>query len=332
MSEIEAPDSTSGGPRRAVGWLTYLRNLVLHNLGLKVLSLLAAFALWVFVNAGAHETERALQIPLELRNLPSHLMIVSPRVDFIDLRVSGPRTLLGRINPSELSIVLDLGGVRPGPAVFRVLTEPLNLPRGVKVARLTPSEVTLEFSRLSRRTIPVRLTFTGKPPGGLRVTETRVAPESVDVSGPMELVDKIQAVEAAPIDLSGATPGVIERELALEPQREHLSYTASLVHAEIRLEEPEQTRVFRRVPVVVRNSPHRTRVSPEAVSITLRGPKSTTEALELDHGAVYIDAAGLEPGKHALAPSVDLPAEVELVKLEPVALIVSVLHEKRRTQ
>jgi YbbR domain-containing protein len=330
MSDTAAEGSRARGWRRTVRFIGFLRDLVLRNVGLKLLSLLAAFALWVFVNAGARETERALQIPLELQNLPRHLMIVSPRVDLVDLRVSGPRTLLGRINPKELKIVLDLSGVRPGPAVFRVLTDPLNLPRGVKIARLTPSEVTLEFSRTSRRTLPVRVTFTGRPPGDLRVTQTKVAPESVEVSGPMEVVDKMQAVETAPIDLSTTEPGVIQRELLLEPPLQYLSYTASLVRAEVRLEEPEQTRVFKRVPVVVRNTSQRTTVKPESVSITVRGPRSALQALELDHGAVYIDAAGLEPGEHAIAPSADLPAEVELVKQEPAKLAVSVSSEKRK--
>lgn len=329
MSDTAEEGARRRRPRRTARIGALLRDLVLRNVGLKLLSLLAAFALWVFVNAGARETERTLQIPLELQNLPPHLMIVSPRVDLVDLRVSGPRTLLGRINPNELKIVLDLGGVRPGPAVFRVLTESLNLPRGVKISRLTPSEVTLEFSRIGRRTLPVRVTFTGKPPGDLRVTETRVAPESVEVSGPMEVVDKMQAVETAPLDLATTEAGVMQRELLLEPPLEYLSYTASLVRAEVRLEEPEETRVFRGVPVVVRNTSQRTTVKPESISVTIRGPKSALEALELNHGTVYIDAAGLEPGEHTLAASADLPAEVKLVKQEPASLLVSVSSEKR---
>ncbi len=52
---------------------------------------------------------------------------------------------------------LDLRGVRPGPAVFRLIADALDLPRGVTVARLTPSEVTLEFARVVRKSVPVRV-------------------------------------------------------------------------------------------------------------------------------------------------------------------------------
>jgi hypothetical protein len=84
------------------------------------------------------------------------------------------------------------------------------------------------------------------------------------------------------------------------------------------------------VPVIVRNSEHRTEIKPASVKITLRGPHSVIESLELGHGAVYIDAADLAPGSYQLAPSVDLPVEVELVKWEPRAVKLTILEEKRR--
>jgi YbbR domain-containing protein len=267
---------------------------------------------------------------LELRNIPPHLMIVSPRVDFIDLRVSGPRTLLSRIDAERLAIVLDLSGVRPGPAVFRILTEALNLPRGVAVVRVTPSEVTLDLERVARKTVAVHLTLTGKPPSGLRVTDSKVAPEVVEVIGPTDEVEQIKQAETVAIDLSQAEPGLIEREVGLETPREYVSFSASRVHAQVQLEEPEQTRAFTGVPIVVRNAVYRTTVTPATVRITVRGPRSTTELLELDHGAVYIDAAGLEPGGHTATPSVDLPADVELVKQEPTSVKLRVLREKRK--
>lgn len=307
-----------------------LRWILLHNAGRKLLSLLAAAGLWFFVNAGERDTELAVQVPVELRNIPPNIMLVSPRVDFIDLVVSGPRTLLNRIDPEQLSMTLDLRGVRPGPAVFRILGEALDLPRGVAVVRLTPSEVTLEFAAVTRKTVPVHVAFTGKAPSGLHVTETRVAPEAVEIVGPASQVDQIKAAETAPIDLGTAEPGLIERDLTIEAPREYVSFSASLVHAQVRLEEPERTRTVASVPVIVRNSAYRTRLKPGTVQVTVRGPRSATESLELDHGAVYIDATGREPGTYEVTPAVDLPAAVELVKQEPGVVELRILRQKRR--
>jgi len=307
-----------------------LRWLLLHNAGVKLLSLLIAVGLWFFVNVGERDAEISVQVPVELRNIPPSVMLVSPRVDFIDLVVRGPRTLLNRIDSERLSMMLDLHGVRPGPAVFRIVGDAMDLPRGVTVVRLTPSEVTLEFAPVLRKRVPVHVALAGKPPGELRVVATRAAPESVEVVGPASDVEAVKNAETVPIELGEATAGLIERDVPLDPPREYVSFSAALVHAQVRLEEPERTRTLIEVPVVVRNSPWRTTVRPAVVQITVRGARSTTEALELDHGAVYIDATGEEPGTYQRTPAVDLPAGLELVKQEPGAVALRILRQKRR--
>lgn len=306
-----------------------LRWLLLHNAATKLLAVCIAAGLWFFVNTGERDTELGIQVPVELRNRPANVMLVSPRVDFIDLVVSGPRTLLNRIDPEQLSVALDLHGIRPGPAVFRIVGDTLELPRGVTIVRMTPSEITLEFATVLRKRLPVHVAITGKPPDGLRVTDTGVAPESVEVVGPSAAVAAMRTVETQPVDLGEAGAGLLERDVALEPPSEYVAFSAGLVHVQVRLEEPERTRTLSGVPVVVRNTAYRATVAPRAVQITVRGPRSATEQLELDHGAVYIDADGREPGTYTLTPAVDLPAGVELVKQEPAAVALRILRQRR---
>ncbi len=307
-----------------------LRWVLLHNAGTKLLALVIATGLWFFVNAGERDAEMAMAVPVELRNIPPSVMLVSPRVDFIDLMVSGPRTLLNRIDRERVSLTLDLHGVRPGPAVFRIVPDALDLPRGVTVMRLTPSEVTLEFAAVLRKRLPVHVAVGGKLPVGLQVVETRAAPESVEVVGPAKDVQAMKAAETVPIDLSDAEAGVIERDVALQAPREYVSFSAALVHAQVRVEEPERTRTLADVPVVVRGGTWRTVVDPATVQISVRGARSAVEALELHAGAVYIDASGMEPGTYRRTPAVDLSAGLDLSKQDPSTVLVRVLRQKRR--
>jgi len=307
-----------------------LRWLLLHNAGVKLLSVVIAAGLWFFVNAGERDAEMAVAVPVELRNIPAGIMLVSPRVDFIDLVVSGPRTLLNRIDREQLSLTLDLHGVRPGPAVFRIVGEALDLPRGVTVLRLTPSEVTLAFAATLRKQVPVRVAVIGKPPNELRIVETRAAPESVEVVGPAADVQAMKVAETTPIDVAEAGPGVLEGDVALEAPREYVSFSTALVHVQVRIEEPERTRTLSGVPVVVRDGAGTTRVTPPKVQLTVRGPRSVVDALELPAGAVYIDAAGVEPGTSRRTPAVVLPAGLELIKQEPSAVQLRIMAQKRR--
>ena len=119
-------------------------------------------------------------------------------------------------------------------------------------------------------------------------------------------------------------------EVPLDVPGEFLSFSAAMAHVQVRLEEPERTRTFANVPIVVRNAAYQTALTPARQQITVRGPQSATDALELDHGAVYIDAVGREPGSYQITPAVDLPAGIELVKQEPAAVELRVLRQKRR--
>jgi len=311
--------------RRAVVDPEQIRRLVTRNAGLKLLSLFVAFGLWFFVNFGERDTEESLRVPLELRNIPAHLTITSPRMDFVDLRLSGPRALLGRIDRGRLSIGLDLSGVRAGPAVFRVDVESLNLPRGVKTVRINPSQVTLELERVGRKTVPVHLRVSGKLPQDLEVVGTEVAPETVEVSGPASDIEDVAAVNTEPLDLAQAQPGTVERELWLEPVGEYLSFSANRVAVQVRIAETVVTRDIKGVAVEVRNATDPVRLKPDRVRVTVRASKGVVGELTVALGPAYVDAAGLTAGTHSLAPRFEVPDGVEVMAVDPprVDLVLS---------
>jgi YbbR domain-containing protein len=306
-----------------------LRQAVTRNFALKALALLIAFSLWFFVNFGERDSEVSLKVPLELRSIPAHLMITSPRVDFIDLRVSGPRTLVNRIDRNRLSFGLDLNGVRPGPAVFRVDAASLNLPRGVQAVRINPSQVTLEMERVGHKDVPVRLRLNGKPPADLQVVETKVSPETVQVTGPASDVRDVAAVNTEALDVSGATAGAMERELRLEPAGDYISFSANRVAAQVRIEEVQTTRDFKAVAIEVRKAGTPYRLTPDRVRVTLRGPKRLLNTLELAAGAIYVNADGIPVGDHIVKPAADLPAGVELVALDPAKIQLALTRGRR---
>src|SRR5262245_65308926 len=83
-----------------------LKSLVFRNGMLKIFSLTFACGLWLLVNAGERDTEKTLEVPIELGNLPPQLVIMGNQVDAVDLRVRGPRTLLGRFHSNMITLNL----------------------------------------------------------------------------------------------------------------------------------------------------------------------------------------------------------------------------------
>ena len=51
---------------------------------------------------------------MEFRNIPGDLMVMDNRVDYVVLRVTGPRTLVSTLDADEMKLSLDLDGAKPG--------------------------------------------------------------------------------------------------------------------------------------------------------------------------------------------------------------------------
>ena len=105
------------------------------NFGLKVLAIVIAVGLWV---AGHRDVERAVEVPVEFRNIPSDLMVLDNRVDYVVLRLTGPRTLVSTLDAGDLKLGLDLDGAKAGSVSYPLRPSSFSIPRGVTIARITP--------------------------------------------------------------------------------------------------------------------------------------------------------------------------------------------------
>src|ERR1700756_2694133 len=122
------------------------------NHGLKVLALVIAIGLWF---AGHRDIERAVEAPVELRNIPPDLMVMDNRVDYVVLRLMGPRTLVSTLDAQDVRLSLDLSAAKPGSASYPLDATSFNIPRGVTISRITPPVVHLRLEPLIKRTLPV---------------------------------------------------------------------------------------------------------------------------------------------------------------------------------
>jgi YbbR domain-containing protein len=291
------------------------------NFGLKALALIIAVGLWL---AGHRDIERAIEVPVEFRNMPADLAVMDNRVEFIVLRLTGPRTLVSTIDADEMKLFLDLNGAKSGPASFPLGASSFNIPRGVTVARISPPVIHIRLEPVVKRTLPVTVRFSGKPAAGLRVAHTVVQPENVLVQGPAEDVRRLAAVETVPVDL-GASRGVSTRKVRLSTDGKPFSFTPDQVEVSITLEEEEASRDFQQVEVRAKDFKGAYSVTPKSVFLRLTGPKQIIEKLQLNSDAVYLDLKGLPAGDHNVSLVVNLPAGVNVVEQKPSTLRVRII-------
>jgi YbbR domain-containing protein len=117
-----------------------LRGLLLENWSLKLVSVFFAMGLWLFV-ATEERTDAVFTVPLDLVNPPAGVEVASVGVETVIVRVEGRRSLLRRLREEDFRAEVSLKNARPGRFVGRIDTDNVVAPVGVRVVRVTPSEV-----------------------------------------------------------------------------------------------------------------------------------------------------------------------------------------------
>jgi len=191
-----------------------LRRLASRNLGLKVVALALAVAAWWFV-AGESKVLVSFTIPLEIRNVPKGLTMTNKPERQVEVRLSGPSSLLSGMRPSEISAGVDLSAARAGRQYFTLDDRAVKVPPGVKVQRIFPSSIEVILDRTERRTVPVSARIGGGTAVRRRVAKVEIDPPSVEVEALPEEFSRMQVVyteEVVPERTDGAYSAIARVE------------------------------------------------------------------------------------------------------------------------
>ncbi len=188
---------------RAGDVIKVLRGRLADNLGIKVLSLGLAVALWVVV-VGEQKAEVVLNVPLDLGQIPRNLMIVNDPVEFVALKVRGPRSLVQALAPNEVTMRGTFArAIKEGENILNFGAEQFQVPRGVEALSVSPTRVRLLLEAVDERRLEVIPKFRGEPARGHALGEVRVTPKEVRVVGPQGELKRLSHAFTQPIDIKG---------------------------------------------------------------------------------------------------------------------------------
>ena len=293
----------------------------LRSIGLKFLSICIAALLWLVV-AGDRVVERELRAPVEFQNLPPGLEIVGDPPDSVDVRLRGSSGTLGRLGPGDLAAVIDLRNARPGRRLFHLSPAEIHSPYGIEVVQVAPATVPIAFENAAVKIVQVRPSIEGRPAPGYEVTGWTADPATVEVIGPESSLRGLDEAMTEPIVVSNAT----------RPIREVV--TIGVADPAVRLRTPQtatidvqviagaSSRILSGVPVQVRNvAPDlRARVTPDSVTVTVRGTDAAVRALTSEALDAQVDATGLGPGEHAVEVRVRAGQGLTIEQISPESL------------
>ncbi len=185
---------------------------------LKIVSLLFALMLWYFV-VGEAKVDITLFVPLEIVNLPQDLVISNQFKKELEVTVNGPRGLTRNIRNQHFSRPVNMEKAVPGTMLIQNGPDSINFPRGIRVIRIQPTNITIEIDRLVQKNLPVKATIKGKPETGFEIFSVSAQPQAIKVTAPGKFLKPVLFLPTEPIDISGIKRGqILESNLVLKPE------------------------------------------------------------------------------------------------------------------
>jgi hypothetical protein len=283
-----------------------LRQTLLHNLGIKITSLVLALAVYAHVYARAEQAV-VLQLPVAIEKVPEGLAWRGdvPRRIAVRMRVRGVELIKLRAQPPR--VVIPLEHAREGALQRAVTVGDVVLPpksEATPVELVQPVVLTLHLEPLVRAVRPVSVPLRGRPQSGWVLSSPpRVEPETLTISGPASLVAPLDSVPTEALVLDHRGTG-FETTLAVRPPA---GMRARLERVSVRVDLEESSGVTLG-PLAVgmpAGWPRGWGLEPESVLVTLSGPARALSELRLRDIRVR-----LLPGVAAVP---DRPAPVEAI-------------------
>ena len=172
--------------------------LLMSDWRLKLVALGVSVLLW-FLVVGPQSSELGISVPIQYTNLPPAAEITGTWMDRVDVRVRGSEASLGSLKPGAVRAVIDLSGVVPGVNFFRISSNNLQVPPGITIAQIRPSDLHLNIEASTLKRVVVSPTVKGVLPEKVKVVITHT---EVKIRGFKDDLQQVKSVVTEPIDAS----------------------------------------------------------------------------------------------------------------------------------
>ena len=181
--------------------LTQILDLFRRNLLKKLIALVAAFCMWIFVMTDQDPPiEGSYTVPLTISNAPYELIPIFADKTII-IEAKAPRSNFIQYDANAFRAYLNLEGLSEGD--YQIAPRVV-MPQGFELIETTPAAVDVKLDPMTERLMPVELLTTGNISQDAAITEIRKSMDTVTIVGPRSFVEKAKRVYGT-VNLSGNT-------------------------------------------------------------------------------------------------------------------------------
>ena len=258
-----------------------------NNNFIKILSVIVAFSLWLYVMNEQNPTiSRVYTVNLERRDVPSNLVILNSPTS-VRVKLSGTRTAFSAVSGTDVAAYVDLQGLEKGTYEKQIYA---TIPADLQLVEILPGNISIVADSRISRNFPISVKFNNQLPPELTVRTLSLVPNVVTVQGAEVEIDKIAHMEAIfnldsnmnskgqyrtnvallPVDKNGT----VVRNISMEPARVFLA--VEVIDNIISKEVPVKLAYTGSLPPGYRIAS--TSVRPEQVTVT--GPAEKINQIE----------------------------------------------------
>ncbi len=190
-----------------------MKKKLTHNLFLKILSVIFAFALWfiVVIVTDPYKTVIISDVPIKVINedeitgqgIGQIYSVVSPQDRTVSVRVYGQKSKVDKLTAADINAVVDFGVVSSVGAVYIEVTEP----EGVTIMSKTPEMMKIDVEALQEKSFDVALEVAGVAADGYIINDARISPNVTKITAPESVMQKIAKVGIR-VDVSGLSSDI----------------------------------------------------------------------------------------------------------------------------
>ncbi|WP_285905471.1 CdaR family protein [Pseudodesulfovibrio pelocollis] len=159
-----------------------------------LLALGLAIFTW-FLVTGREVIETWVEMPVIMTNPPEGLMIEEGMIDKIQVRLRGPKGLVGNLASQTLNYPLDVSRLGVGQQVVEIDASRLPLSSAYEIIEVRPNRLRLMVDRRMTKVIELEAAWSGQLNQDYVLREVRVTPAQVEVRGPETKLRKLTAIK-----------------------------------------------------------------------------------------------------------------------------------------
>jgi len=309
-----------------------LRQWLLNNSGLKLISLGLSFLLWNLLGV-KDEVIRVVTAPVQFVNLAPDLVISTDYQRQVEVTIrSRGRGAVDEM-AGRMSAEIDLQNMVAGNVQISLNERNIsNRPLSVEVLSIAPNPLQLELEQIHHKMVEVQPRLEGDPAEGYELADVRSSPEQVQVSGLEAVLAEVSAVSTEPVDISGRSSG-FDADVDLDPQNPLLTIDGgSAVVLQILIEEERRELKLAQVQVELESPRGGTRLMTRSLNLVVSVPISFEGEVSSKDFRARVSVDDLEPDRQHQEVPPEIVAVSEREDLEDVFRVESTQPEQVRVR